>query len=1020
MKQIFSILVFSVVTWCTAAAGQGVILSPAEERFLLIHPVIRVANEMDWTPFDFVEGDAPSGYAVDLLNHIARKTGLTIKWINGHTWDELLAMGKAGEVDLFPAIWKTREREGYFRFTTPYIDTPFILVIHQDRKIIPGIEGLEGKVLTGIRGFASTELVKLHYPGIRVVEVENAVSGLRMVSYGRADAYLGSMAETNYVIKRHLVPNLRISGETNLGGRIDTPLLHMAVRRDWPLLQQIIQKGLDAVSQKEKQALQVKWLELENKVRPLILSGGERVFLQAHPTLKAGIVMGRPPVAFLGESRQAMGIASDYLDLVRKQLGIRVTPVVLTSPGEIADAVETGRVDFLAAVSPAASHKNALVFTPAYLSFPMVIMTREDVPYVGNLQFLSDKTIAVVAAQSSHVLLASKYPDFSLHLVNSAKTGLRAVAGGQAFAFVGNLATAGHIIGREGFSTLKVSGETPYTVDIAMACSSRTPVLRGLLQKALAAVTVEERNAIYSKWSSVTFEYQPDYSLMWKVGGAGVFFFLLVLYWNGRLRRMARDLETARDAAESANRAKSTFLANMSHELRTPLNAILGFSRLMADDRGLSRTQKENLRIINSSGEHLLALISDILDMSKIEAGKIVLKESRFDLTRFMEKIDDMLRAMANEKGLSLDFVLSADLPAGIRTDKARLRQVLVNLIVNGLKNTRQGGVRVMVAPDAETVPGKAGQMPLRFTVADTGKGIATEFQKEIFEPFLQAGGPHQGGDGSGLGLSICRTLVNMMGGEIHLESEAGRGASFSFSIRAGVGPVPGQAPAAALPNTCASHYLVRDRGEQRVLVVDDSDNNRKLMMAVLSGAGFTVKGASGGKAALEIAEEWSPRLVWMDIQMPDMDGLAATQILRRQGNKEMKIIGISASAFEEDRAACLLAGCDGFVSKPVNPAMVLEMMNRHLDDVLVCRETRPAKPAGSRNSSLAPGDLSGLPEDLRGALKQAVFAFDYELTMAAADAVADADPGLGRRLAACAGGYQFGVLQSLFPEEET
>ncbi|MCG8618721.1 MAG: transporter substrate-binding domain-containing protein [Desulfobacterales bacterium] len=1005
-------------------------LSPVEERFLQSHPVIRVANEMDWTPFDFVENGEPSGYAIDLLKRIAEKTGLTLTWVNGYTWDELLSLGRARKVDVFPAIWKTPERENYFHFTTPYIDTPFILVIHQDRKILTGIEALEGKVLTGIKGFASTQLVKQYYPGIRVTEVENAAAGLRMVSYGRADAYLGSMAETNYVIKSHLVPNLKISGETDLGGRIDIPLLHMAVRRDWPLLQQIIQKGMDAVTHREKQELQLKWLELENKTQTLILSETERAFLQSHPKINAGVFLTRPPVVFRGVGGRIEGIAPDYLGLIQSQLGIHVTPVVLKDHGDIFAAINSGRVDFVANISPAVPHNNTLIFTSPYLSFPMVIITREDVPYVGSLQFLSDKTVAVVADESAHIQLASKYPDLPLHLVDNTHDGLRAVAGKQAFAFVGNLATAGHVIGREGFTTLKVSGEMPYSVDIAMASPGTTPVLRDLLQKALEAVTVEDRNAIYSKWSSVTFEYKPDYSSMWKIGGAALFFFLLILYWNGRLRRMASDLEIARDAAEAANRAKSIFLANMSHELRTPLNAILGFSQLMGDDKGLSRTQKENLKIINSSGEHLLALISDILDMSKIEAGRIVLKASVFDLEKFLDRIDDMLRAMANEKGLTLSFDLSPGLPAAIKTDKARLRQVLVNLIVNGLKNTDKGGVRVRVsqAPGVSNEGGmsKDDEIVLHFTVTDTGKGIAPEFQHQVFEPFLQLGTGKQGedlpgGEGTGLGLSICRTLVHLMGGEICLESDTGKGSSFSFSIRAGVAQSPGEEsliePVSG--DTCRIHRLAPGLDEIRVLVVDDSDNNRKLLATILENAGFTVQEASGGAEALAITADWSPHLIWMDIQMPGMDGLTATRHLRSKGLSDIKIIGISASAFEEDRSACLAAGCDDFISKPVKPAGVTDKMNQHLGDVLVCSEKRPETADDKDDGPLTPEAVDELPEDLRDDLKKAVFDFDYEMTMAVVEKVKAKHPGLGRQLSACAAGYQFGVLQSLFQKEE-
>ncbi len=862
------ILFFSTVE---AFAGD-IALTLAEKNFIGTHPLIRVANEMDWPPFDYVENNMPKGYSIDLLNLIAQKAGLTLNFVNGRTWDELLTMGMARQVDVFPAIWKTPKRQDYFHFTPPYIDTPYILVIHHDTESISDINSLKGKILTGIKGFASTEQVKQLYPDITVKEVDSAVTGLRQVSYGTADAYLGSMAETNFVIKSHLVPNLKIAGETDLGGRIETPLLHVGIRKDWPLLRDIIQKGMDAITHEERQDLQLKWLNLENQSKTLILDDTERAFLQNHHVLRAAFLPDWPPVTYTGTDKKMSGIASDYLDLISRALGVEIKPVQISSWSETVDAVKNNTIDLISAVSQAAYHKDTMIFTPTYLSFPMVIITREDVPYIGNIEFLNDKAVAVVANQSPHTILAGKYKTLPLMKVKGTKEGLMAVAGKDAFAFVGSLATVGHVIGREGFSTLKVSGELPYTVNIAMACSKDMPVLRDLLQKALNTVSAQDRNAIYSKWSSVTFEYQPDYSLMWKLGGGGLLVLVLILYWNGMLRRMAGDLESARDAAEAANRSKSIFLANMSHELRTPLNAILGFSQIMSEDKSLNRTQKENLKIINSSGEHLLALITDILDMSKIEAGKITLKESIFNLPRFMENINNMLRAMAHEKGLSLAFALSPELPGLVRADQSRLRQILVNLIVNGLKNTAKGGVTVLAEPGENDGDDR---FCIRFTVRDTGRGIEPAFQTRIFEPFLQVNGGNQANEGTGLGLSICRTLVERMGGKISVESVPEQGASFSFYIQAGKETAP-------------------DR--QRI-------------------------------------ESPSP-------------------------------------------------GREHF--------------------------SRPA-----------PGLLADLPARLCEPLRQAVFSFDYEMTMDAIKPILKTDPHLGNQLETCAQGYQFGVLQALFTEQE-
>ena len=1018
----FSALIILLCLIPLPAAAEQITLTAAEKAFLADHPVIRVGNEMDWPPFDFVENGKATGYSIDLLNLIAEKTGLQFQYINGYTWDELLEMGFRQEIDVFPAMWKTARRKRHFNFSEPYIDTPYILVIHEDEPEISGINSLKGRTLTGIKGFASTEQVKQHYPEINIVEVNSAVEGLRQVSYGKADAYLGSMAETNFVIKSHLVPNLKIAGETDLGGRIDTPLLYIGVRKDWPRLMGIIERGMDAISQAEKQALQLKWLEFDKSPQTLTLNEAETAYLEDHPVLYVAHATDWPPVEYTGKNHQMVGIAADYLNKISRQLGVEIKPVAPGAWPDMVKAVQSGDLDFLSAVSPTVRQRHGMAFTDSYLSFPIVIVTREDVPYIGDLKFLADKMVAVLEGQAAYERLSANHPNLALTPVQGVKEGLLTVAGRDAFAFVGSLATVSHVIGREGLTTLKVSGETPYTVDISMATRKGETVLLGLLQKALSGISVQERNAIYSKWSGVTFEYQADYSLLWKIGIGVMILFLLILYWNRRLRRMAVALKSARDSAESANRAKSAFLANMSHELRTPLNAILGFSQIMADDAGLSQNQKDNLRIINSSGEHLLSLLSDILDMSKIEAGRIVLNLTVFDLHRLMDDIRDMLKPSANEKGLYLSFAISGDTPRYVYSDKARLRQILVNLVVNGLKHTSRGGVRVSVG--TAPVEGVEAEIQLDFMVKDTGSGIAPEFQEKIFEPFMQLQTGKKASEGTGLGLSICRTLVEMMGGEIDLESEPGKGATFCFSIRVGT-DVQQVKPAIEKPGDAAvrvPYSLAPDQPECRVLVVDDVENNRKLMMAMLRTAGFAVRGAADAESAFAILKEWAPHLIWLDIQMAEMDGLAAARRIRENGFDTVKIIGISASAFEEDRAACLAAGCDDFVSKPVNRMQILEKMAAHLDVVFDLSDDGAA---GQRQEPAyekvwGPDLIADLPPDIVRLLRQAVFSFDYEMTLAAIDQIRDIDAYLAERLAAQAANYQFGRLQALFATQET
>ncbi len=760
----------------------SVSLTDKEKQWIEDHPLIRAGNETDWPPFDFAEDGLAKGYSVDLLDLVAKKSGLRFRYINGYTWDTLLQMGKNKELDLLPAIWKTEEREKYFLFSSPYIDTPHILVVHKNENFIETIEDMKDRTLVGIKGFASTELLKKYYPQIRLAEVQNAVEGLRMVSYRKADAYLGSYGETDFEIRNHLIANLKIAGETTLGGRIQASRLHMAVRKDWPELMGIIQKSLDAVTQQEMQKLQEKWIGNSIRFRKIELSEMEKNWLQMHPVLRVAFDRDWPPVEFAKENGEPDGISADYLKRISDILRVRIVAHSPVAWKELLAAMQRGDADFFSAISPTDQRKEWMRFTDTYLSFPIVIVTKEKVPYIGNLEDLHGHRVAVVNAYAIHDILSEKHPGLSLLLTPNVSEGLKAVAKGRAFAFIGNLATVSHIIRREGMSGLKVSGETPYQFNLAMGVRKDNTVLHSVLQKALAAIPPYEKNSIYSKWIRVSPEPVPDYSLVWKTAGGALFIILLTLYWNRRLHRMAHELQNAKEAAETASKAKSVFLANMGHELRTPLNWILGYAQLLEHDSGLKEMQQEGIRNIRSGGEHLLILINDILDFAKMESGKLYLHPTEFVFGTFLRQITEIIRAACNEKGLSLFCEFSSDLPHTVYTDEKRLRQILLHLLRNAVKYTEEGSVILKVQMPASGSPA-AGSVLICFAAEDTGIGIAPEHCETIFQPFQQAD-PCRIQEGSaGLGLAFTRHLVHMMGGKLEVHSRPGEGAVFSFTL---------------------------------------------------------------------------------------------------------------------------------------------------------------------------------------------------------------------------------------------
>jgi signal transduction histidine kinase/FixJ family two-component response regulator len=1002
-------------------------LTPEEQAWLAEHPEIVLGTTTEYTPVVIKRADGTHvGMLVDVYEEVNRRLNTRIRLHIEDPWADVQEKAQNREIDGLALGAKDPSRDVFYNATDVIVPTYFsVFARSQNEYQLKRFSDLTGMRIGYKRAARPTRTLLEKLPSAILKPYDNHESMTQALLSKEIDVIVAWISYDHWRKEKLLgtIDNILL---------IDEYPIEMVthIRKDWPELIPILNKAIAVLKQNDLPRIINKWFGQWPRLPTatgVTVTSEERAWLDKQHTVRVRIA-DWPPYLIVNDHEPPQGIAIEYLKLVGKRTGITFKLEITDQPfAEFLESMKQRQgPDMAAVIAPTPERERYLSFSETYISSPYVIFIREQDKPILDISGLAGKTVAVPRGFIVQEQLARGYPEIRLALFDSDEEALQAVATGQADAYIGNLTVASHIIHRRGFSSLQVTAACPFKEhSLSMGNRIDWPELTSMINKAVASITEEEKTEIRSKYLAIKYEKGIDKAevLKWILitGGSTFGIVLIFLFWNRRLSReiskrmqTEEDLRQSKDEAEASNKAKSIFLANMSHELRTPLNAILGFSALLGRELDADAGQQEKLGIIKRSGEHLLSMINDVLDLSKIEAGSVEGQETSFDLVALVEEISAMIRSRALEKRLKVVVETETVGFSYVKADVGKLRQILINLLSNAVKFTDKGGVTIRCATE-EPILEEQKRCHIVIEVEDTGPGIDPARQAKIFEPFAQGiDVPER--KGTGLGLSIIKRYADFMGGTIELESKAGKGSLFRVRL-------PAKITESADVQTLIDDKprvigLAPTQKAWRILAVDDNRENLLLLKSLLEEVGFFVHDAKNGKEAVAAFKKESPDLVWIDMRMPVMDGYEAVQQIRMQsGGDKLPIIAITASAFTEQSEEILASGCDDMVIKPFRAHEIFEVMGRFLDIEYIYEPEREAAPVRLPEVELTAAMLADLPKEFLKELREATLSLDRETTSAVIERIEPMAPDTAKGLRKMVENFQMGRIRDLLGE---
>ena len=601
LSSLFLIVLLTVLVFPASAdsAGSSSLLTSEQANWLARHGKVRLGiARVDWPPFDIVSAAGQhTGITADYLQLLRERTGLDIETVLLDDWAQVMRAARSGKVDLMGSMGRTPERESFLAFTAPYVSNPSVIITRKDQQGIATMTDLQGRIVAVETGYLAQEVLKKRHAGIRRFEVRTTSEALRAVALGKADAYIGDLVVSTYLIDRNFMTNLMVRAPAD----ISTGDLHFAVRKDLPPLREILDAGLGSITEAERRSIRKRWVPvMEDDAEPgrrVVLTDADRAWIARHPRIRVGVDPGWNPLEFVDQYGNHSGLAADYLKLLRERVGLNLEVVPTSSWVETLERARHHKVDMVSLITRTPDREKDFRFTRPYVAMPMVLVTRNDEQSISDLSRLDGETVAVMRDYFASGYLADKHPRVVQLPVATLDESLEAVYRGSAFATVGSVATLGAIIQKRYLGKLKIAGSMDVMQELSMGVRADWPELAELLDKGLASISEDERQALQQKWLSVRLELGVDWREVAKIAvpiAAAVFIILaVILVANRRLKRQVAETERK----DAALKVQLAFQQTLMDTIPNPIlfkdsdARIYGCNRAFEEAFGISREE---------------------------------------------------------------------------------------------------------------------------------------------------------------------------------------------------------------------------------------------------------------------------------------------------------------------------------------------------------------------------------------------------------------------------------------------